>query len=71
MYYKIEHNVPIPPLVQELTLSGALRLMKKGDSFVVPKAKRKTVGAVAHQVLGAGNYAMRSNGATTRFWRTK
>ena len=68
MEYRIEKNVPLPSTKPE-TFSDTLRAMKKGDSLKLDKAKRKNYAAIAHSVLGAGHYTVRSNGSSIRIWR--
>lgn len=72
MAYRIESGIPIPSVHRNAkSFAAVLRGMKKGQSVKLAKKKWRTVTAQAGKILGAGNYAIRSNGSTFRVWRTK
>jgi hypothetical protein len=65
---KIEKGIPIPG--RRNGFSETLRKMKPGDSVLLPR-DRLNANALAHDVLGSGNYATRKEDGGTRVWRTK
>ncbi len=71
--FKIEHNIPVPPVARAGVYKYPFRALAVGDSFFVPKAVAKTetlqsIAAYNRRALGT-KYAVRSVDGGTRIWR--
>ena len=75
MAERIETGLPIPPPGNKGTaLTATLRLLKAGDSFAVPKARRAslTVAIRRERFRNGGDFTTRlTNDGRVRVWRTR
>ena len=67
--YEIEKNVPMPThRGYAKGMTDAIRRMEVGDSFVIEKANRQSVYAVAWR-LGDRKFSVREVDGAYRVWR--
>lgn len=78
--FKIEKGIPIPSIGKPLRSKyrAAIESMEVGDSFHLPVEKGDSLTAVrnrcitaAHNALGKGSIATRTEGDGLRLWRIK
>jgi len=70
MDFKIERGVHLLDADGNLGFSRVIRLLKKGESVVLPRTPAG-VNAIAYRVMGAGNYSCRKADGGCRIWRIK
>ena len=70
---KIEHNVPLPKKMEQITFAGLVRKMKPKDSIWVPMSYKsaKVLSVAGSQLIGKGKWAMRQEKLGHRLWRIK
>ncbi len=67
----IEQGVPIPPPKGGAGMFAAMRLMKVGDSFLIPSEVKSpaTVAGAANAKLRGKHFTSRKTAEGTRVWR--